>query len=235
MLVSLIIIGIMLGLFLLYSLIPTFLYRLLDIGMIQRGKKKKSVAITFDDGPHSFYTPQILDLFKENNAKTTFFVVGENAEANPELLIRMKKEGHAIGIHHYRHTSNWLLTPSQSRIQCQKTADVIESITGERPVYYRPPWGHLNAFVHWSAHPFVIVMWSAILGDWKVKLGKDRLLKRLKKHSTDGAIIVLHDRGDNPGADKEAPAMTIETLKVFFDAQNGDKSFVSLPQLLNKD
>ncbi len=146
----------------------------------------------------------------------------------------MKEEGHEIGIHHYRHKSNWFLSPLGVKQQCQKTADIIESIIGEPPYYYRPPWGHLNALVHLGSKPYKIVMWSAILGDWRLALGKARLVSRLKKTVKDGAIIVLHDRGDNPGADAEAPAMTIEALDEFLNGSGKDYEYVNLSTLLKK-
>ena len=67
---------------------------------------EKIIALTFDDGPHKKYTPEILDLFAEYNAKATFFIVGENAEKNPEVILRMYEEGHELAIHTYTHPLN---------------------------------------------------------------------------------------------------------------------------------
>ncbi|WKB36275.1 polysaccharide deacetylase family protein [Terrilactibacillus sp. S3-3] len=140
----------------------------------------------------------------------------------------MRREGHTIGIHHYKHVSNWFLTPWGSRNQCRKAADAVERITGERPVYYRPPWGHLNLFLPISARPFRVVLWSAILGDWKLSLGKERLKQRLRDHIRDGAIICLHDNGENPGADDDAPANTIAALNEFLPEVQGKYDFVPI-------
>ena len=63
----------------------------------------KYIALTFDDGPHPVYTPEILDILKENNAKATFFVIGKNAKNYPDLILREKEEGHEIGNHTYSH------------------------------------------------------------------------------------------------------------------------------------
>ncbi len=79
MFIILIIIGFIIGLFLLYSIIPTFLFRMLNLGVIQKGETAGQAALTFDDGPHPVYTPKLLDLLKAYHVKATFFVVGENA------------------------------------------------------------------------------------------------------------------------------------------------------------
>lgn len=217
--------------FIVYSIIPTIAMRSFAFGIFKTSHLKRKVALTFDDGPDAKYTPELLDLLKKYHVKATFFVVGEHAEKNPELLKRMRREGHAIGIHHYKHVSNWFLTPWGSRKQCRKAADAIERITGERPVYYRPPWGHLNLFLPVSARPFRIVLWSAILGDWKLSLGKERLKQRLRDHIRGGAIICLHDNGENPGADDDAPANTIAALSEFLPEVQGKYDFVPIGAL----
>ncbi|WP_141604688.1 polysaccharide deacetylase family protein [Terrilactibacillus laevilacticus] len=219
------------SLFIVYSIIPTIAIRSLSIGIFQRSHTKGQASLTFDDGPDQLYTPMLLDLFKKHNVKATFFVVGEHAKKNPDIIKRMHEEGHTIGIHHYKHVSNWFLMPWQIRKQCKMTADLIESIIGERPIYYRPPWGHLNLFIHWGAKPFRLVLWSAILGDWKLSLGKDRLKKRLQEHIKDGAVIVLHDNGENPGADERAPENTISAVTEYLEENHGKYEFVSIHTL----
>jgi len=199
--------------FILYSLLPTIIMRGLSIGVFNRCDVKEKIALTFDDGPHPLYTPRLLDLLKKYHVQATFFVVGSFAEAHPELLKRMVSEGHEVGIHHYRHTSNWLLTPFASRREVRKTAEVIEKITGQSPRFYRPPWGHLNVFSSWSRRPYVLVIWSHILGDWNKKVGRKRLESRIRQSIRDGAIIVLHDNDQTPGADEGAPEIMLDALQ----------------------
>ncbi|TCP19981.1 peptidoglycan/xylan/chitin deacetylase (PgdA/CDA1 family) [Scopulibacillus darangshiensis] len=218
-------------LFICYSILPTVIMRAFALGVFQRSKVPNKAALTFDDGPDPVYTPKLLDLCLEYKVKATFFVVGEHAAKHPEIIKRMQKEGHTIGIHHYRHLSNWFLSPWAVRRQCRQTADVIESITGIRPQYYRPPWGHLNLSVKWASAPFKIIMWSAILGDWRLGLGREKLKKRLLDNVNGGAVIVLHDCGVNPGADEEAPAMMLRALEEFLDEIGGQYNFVTIDAL----
>lgn len=218
-----------------YSLLPTVLMRGLSLGLFNRSRVKGKLAFTFDDGPHPVYTPRLLDLLKNYKVKATFFVVGSFAEEHPEIIKRMDQEGHELAIHHYKHTSNWLLTPFASHRECVKTADVLERIIGERPVYYRPPWGHLNLFSWWSRRPFHLVLWSAILGDWNRKVGKIRLEKRIRKSVKDGAIIVLHDNDQTPGADEGAPEIMLSALQEVLKDVHDKYQFVTIDELYKEN
>lgn len=225
------ILGVLLVLYIIYTLVPTFLMRLFSLGVINKLHVPGKMALTFDDGPDPDYTPRLLDLLKEYNAKATFFVVGEFAEQYPDIVRRMVSEGHEVGTHHYRHLSTWLLTPVDVKRQCYWASKVVERITGQLPVYYRPPWGHLNLFSYWSAKPFKLVIWSAILGDWSLRLGSERLLGRLRRRSRDGAIIVLHDCGKTPGAHPNAPGNMLKALKPFLEEMHNRYEFVTIRQL----
>ncbi|WP_241654807.1 polysaccharide deacetylase family protein [Sporolactobacillus shoreae] len=215
-----------------YGIIPTLVMRPMFFrGCRSVDGRKEQVCLTFDDGPNAIYTIRLLELLKKYHVRATFFVVGERAEENAGLLKRMAADGHLIGIHHYRHLSNWFLTPYGTRKQCEKAADTVEAITGARPVYYRPPWGHINLFLPLEAHSFRVVLWSAILGDWRIKLGKERLEQRLFHHLKDGAVICLHDDGENLGADNDAPENTIEALEQILKKTTGQYQFVTIDEM----
>lgn len=226
-----IIVLVVLFLYILYTLIPTLLMNVFSLGIINRLSVPDKVALTFDDGPDPDYTPQLLDLLSKYKAKATFFVIGEFAGQYPDLVKRMVQEGHEVGTHHYRHLSNWLLTPLDVKRQCEWASHTVKKITGQSPVYYRPPWGHLNLFSYWSARPYRIVIWSAILGDWNIKLGSDRLLKRLRKSIHGGAIICLHDCGKTPGAHPNAPENMLKALQPFLEENYQKFEFVTIREL----
>lgn len=93
----------------------------------------KVMYLTFDDGPSSEVTPQILDVLKEYNIKATFFVLGKNAEKNPEVLKRMAKEGHMIANHSYSHSIDYVYSsPEAFMEEINKTRDIIINTVGER-------------------------------------------------------------------------------------------------------
>ncbi|MFT8317769.1 MAG: polysaccharide deacetylase family protein [Sporolactobacillus sp.] len=220
--------------FLVYAIIPTLLMRgfcFRGYQAMHRGKDPLYVSLTFDDGPNPLYTPQVLDLLNRYHISATFFVVGVRARKYPELLRRMKREGHLIAIHHYNHVSNWFLTPRGSRKQCEKARETVMAITGERPVYYRPPWGHLHLFISQATKGFHMVLWSAILGDWRRALSTERLKTRIDSHLRDGAVICLHDDGENPGANDDAPGNTIAALEEVLPEAVQAYTFVTIDQL----
>ncbi|TCL45941.1 polysaccharide deacetylase [Thermolongibacillus altinsuensis] len=204
--------------FLMYGVIPTVMIRSFSLRIYKKGMN--GIALTFDDGPDPIYTPQLLDLLKKHHVKATFFVVGSKAKKYPHIIKRIDEEGHAIGLHHYHHISNWILLPFFVEWELKKTADVIEEITGKRPVLYRPPWGHFNLFTLFTQKRYKTVMWTYILGDWKASLGANRLYERLKNCRKDGAIIVLHDSGSTLGADEEAPKYMLKALERFLKENN---------------
>lgn len=200
---------------LIYMIIPYVITRILGIGAAIRGRTGRKIALTFDDGPDPLYTPRLLDLLKRKGIKATFFVLGSKAEQYPELTRRIYMEGHQIGIHNYTHLPNWLMSPRRVReMHVQRTADIVERITGERPTFYRPPWGILNVGDLFTLRKtYRIVLWSVMGRDWgrarKSKPLKERILSQLEP----GSIILLHDSGDTWGAVPDAPGRMIASLE----------------------
>lgn len=187
--------------------------------------------LTFDDGPNPQHTPRLLDVLQEHDVKACFFVVGSKVKQYPEIVKRMAAEGHTVGIHHYHHISNWILTPWQLKKQLIMTEQAIMECTHENVRFYRPPWGHFNLVTPFVSKKYICVMWSTIFGDWKVVNAKNKLLDGLKNCKADGEIILLHDCGETLGADIEAPRYTIDNLELFLRATNKDEiHFINLKE-----
>ncbi|PWY92997.1 chitin deacetylase [Aspergillus sclerotioniger CBS 115572] len=102
-----------------------------------------TIALTFDDGPSS-YTPQLLDLLSKYNARATFFVLGEASQANPQIIQRIKSEGHQVGSHTYTHTSLPTLSRDQIVQEMSSLESVLQNILGYVPAYMRPPYFDVN-------------------------------------------------------------------------------------------
>jgi len=102
------------------------------------------VYLTFDDGPNTVTTPQILDILKSHGVKATFFVTGRNARLNPGVLQRIRDEGHAIGNHSYSHDYAVYRDPVAFASDLERAEEAIQAVTGTRPVLYRPPGGTAN-------------------------------------------------------------------------------------------
>lgn len=197
-----------------YMMLPWIITRIMGIGIFRRGRVRKQVAFTFDDGPDPKYTPLMLDLLARHNVKATFFVLGSKAEKYPELVRRIHEAGHQIGIHNYTHLSNWLMTPwTVKRKQVDRSANIVQSITGIRPVCYRPPWGIINLFDFFLKKRYQIILWSVMPRDWRSSIGAERMKGKILRRVKDGSVILLHDSGETFGADRDAPEQTMLALE----------------------
>ena len=104
----------------------------------------REVLLTFDDGPNQLYTPTILKILKKNQIRAMFFIVGQEAAKNPELLKEISREGHILAIHTYTHRDINYMSREELIKEIQLTANLIQQATGQRPVYFRPPRGHYS-------------------------------------------------------------------------------------------
>lgn len=173
-------------------------------------KKGPAIMLTFDDGPDSSYTGQLLDLLDAHGIKATFFTVGSFASANPELIQRMAASGHTVGIHSYSHRSAYLMSAAQVSSDLNQSVTALQRL-GINPRFYRPPWGHTTQALVNSAKSRCLmpVYWNVMAQDWQGNISADEIASRLLKRTSPGSIICLHDgRGSNC-----APLRTIAALE----------------------
>lgn len=160
---------------------------------------KKSVSITFDDGPDAFSTPAVLEVLKRRVVPAAFFVVGRRVEEFPYLAARIIDEGHVIGNHSYNHFwwNNFLAGRSLDA-ELNSAQSAIYRATGRWPIYYRPPVGLSNPHLHRGLKRarLIIVGWDVRSFDRKADL--EKVKTRVFKRVRDGSIIVLHDGGVPP-------------------------------------
>ncbi len=170
-------------------------------------KEEKYIALTFDDGPHKVYTPKLLEGLKQRGVHVTFFLIGQNIDGNEDIIREMKEDGHLIGNHSQNHMQ---LTKERTKEACDqinRTNEKIESITGEKPVYVRPPFGSWSEELECMV-PMKVVLWSVDPLDWKTQ-NKNRIVRHIVSHVEDGSIILLHDVYDTS---VEAALEVIDTL-----------------------
>jgi peptidoglycan-N-acetylglucosamine deacetylase len=132
------------------------------------------IALTVDDGPDPVYTPRILDIFRDHAVRATFFVVGGAAEQYPEIVRRMKKEGHDVGSHSYSHPYFHRLSWSGAIREIGMTGWVLDRLLGEKCKLFRPPHGKLSLrslIPAWAAGQQV-VMWNVDLKDYRASPGE---------------------------------------------------------------
>ncbi|MBD2871702.1 N-acetylmuramoyl-L-alanine amidase [Paenibacillus arenilitoris] len=191
----------------------------------------KRTALTFDDGPDDVVTPRILDILKENKIKATFFMLGSQAAAHPEVVRRIVDEGHAIGNHSWSHPRFNDITMEEARKQINDTQQKLEEIAGVRPSLFRPPYGALDEEKEELVYEMklAIVNWSVDTMDWSGLSAPD-ILELVREQIWPGGIILQHSSG---GKDHEL-SNTIEALKqIIPELSEQGYSFVTVPELLH--
>lgn len=157
----------------------------------EKKTEKKRIALTFDDGPHPIYTPQMLELLKEEQVPATFFLLGENVEPYGDVVKEIAKEGHLIGNHTYHHVQITSLSLEEACKEIQETSDLIEELTGTGTEYVRPPFGTWNEELEERLN-LIPVMWSIDTKDWTTQ-NVDWIVRKTVKHAEDHDIILMHD------------------------------------------
>lgn len=159
------------------------------MGQINEGQKK--IALTFDDGPHPYYTEQLLDGLKEREVRVTFFVTGEHASLHPDVIARMKEDGHVIGNHTYSHMQLNSGNREKFKDELVKTNKVIEAITGEEVIYVRPPYGSWDKKLEEELNMFP-VLWTIDPLDW-CSDNVDGITRKVVSKAKENDIILMHD------------------------------------------
>jgi len=174
------------------------------------------ISITFDDGPNPEFTPKVLALLEDFNAKATFFLIGKNAEKYPEIVRQIIAEGHSVGNHSYSHSKNFGFFSSEKVIaELNKTNSVLKEITGKDLKLFRPPFGVTNPNIkralkvtgHFS------IGWSKRSFD-TTNISEEKILKRITSNLKKGDIILLHDSSAKSVAVLEQLLLTLPPHKL---------------------
>lgn len=171
------------------------------------------VALTFDDGPDPVWTPRLLDMLAALRAHATFFPIAPRAAAAPELIERMRADGHTIGLHcdeHIRHSTrgaDWGRHDTASALARLHALHVSPSL-------WRTPWGDLAPWSRRVAaeNALDIVGWSTDTEDWRGDPAAV-MFARTRAALADGAVVLAHD-GIGPGARRADAAQTLAYVKL---------------------
>ena len=161
----------------------------------------RTIALTFDDGPHPESTPALVELLERLQIRATFFHVGKRAEQYPALVQLVAQHGHQIGLHGYEHQS-FLLKGAEALIQeLTQAQTVVAQATGRPPAAHRsvrPPFGHFtaNTLRDLGKGDFQPVMWTLVPFHWLQS--KQATLKQVAAEIGSGDILVLHENLPGP-------------------------------------
>ncbi len=179
---------------------------------------KKAIALTFDDGPHPETTKRVLEILARGGHRATFFVVGRKARLYPDVVKDIHEAGHALGLHGWDHDRlySWK-APTAIRLDIERTQQAIADACGVRPTLLRPPIGHVSSRTATAAKKLgvTLVAWSVRARDGLGEPSGERVLRRIERGLTDGAIVALHDaseKGDFEPASVAALPRLLEAL-----------------------
>lgn len=186
--------------------------------LVRGPAQSRDVVLTFDDGPTSPFTEQILDILAEHKVPATFFMCGKNVERHPEIARRVVREGHTIGNHTYSHPFLYLRTPQFMANEIDRTQETIERVTGVRPNLFRPPYGArwFSLMPILKARGLKMVMWSAAGYDWMYHT--QAIIKATTRGMRSGSVILLHDGHERQPPEKVDRSNTVEALPAIISA-----------------
>lgn len=169
---------------------------------------KKLVALTFDDGPSTETTPNLLDILKNRDVPVTFFMLGGMARSYPEVVKRAKEEGHEIASHTMYHQNLIRIPAAAAEADINEAKVVFKEILGQDVSLTRVPYGNVNDRVR-GLIGAPIILWSVDTLDWKIKT-TDSIVGITMSQVRDGAIILMHDI--HPTSVEAVPRL-IDTLR----------------------
>jgi peptidoglycan/xylan/chitin deacetylase (PgdA/CDA1 family) len=154
----------------------------------------KCVALTFDDGPGP-YTDRLLQILKDNDAKATFFLIGNKVAANPTGAKRIADAGMEIGNHTWEHPNMTTIPPEDIASQFSRTNDAIAGATGRTPALYRPAGGLSNDAVRQAAGRLGLaeILWDVIPFDWANDSNTAATRYLLMTQIKPGSVVLFHD------------------------------------------
>lgn len=163
-------------------------------GIFQPPANRPIVALTFDDGPRASSTPRILEILSREKVRATFFVVGRKAAELPVLVRREHAEGHYVENHSYYHNNLTKLSWEKKLLEWRLCNDIIEGLTGRRPIFARPPGGCIDDSVIRSANEagLTVALWTLNTSDYTGRPASE-ILDTVKKGLRPGTVLLLHD------------------------------------------
>lgn len=155
-----------------------------------------AVVLTFDDGPDPHHTPRVLATLRDHDVRAMFFVCGEMATENRDLVRAIADDGHTVGNHSWTHPLVTRLSRAGVRGELGRTSELIETITGAAPLWYRAPYGAWNrdSFEIGAELGMEPMAWTVDTLDWS-RPGAGTIVRRVREGAAPGAVVLSHDAG----------------------------------------
>ena len=191
--------------------------------VINEYKGKKVLALTFDDGPHSKYTPKLLAILKKYDAKATFFILGSCVAENEEIIKTAYSQGNEIATHGYSHKIMTKLSTDALIKDIKLSLDAINPNISEEITLLRPPYGIVNEKVMKTLNKFGLtcIKWDLDSLDWKLR-NTNKITERVLKQVSDKKIILMHD----------IYKTSVEAVECILQELKDEYSFVTVSELM---
>ena len=152
----------------------------------------KMIALTFDDGPNPATTPTLLATLQRYGVHATFFALGQEAQASPNLIKQEAAQGNEVASHTWDHADLTTLSSAAQTQEIMSAHNLINQLTGQNVMLYRPPYGNYNATTL-AATDLTAVCWSVDTNDWRYVNNSQAVIDNALSSAHDGAIILIHD------------------------------------------
>jgi len=153
--------------------------------------QKKTIYLTFDDGPIPEITEWVLDILEQKKINATFFCIGENIKKHPKIFERILNQNHMVGNHTFNHLKGW---STDAEVYKENTL-LCEDYLPPATYLFRPPYGRITKKQAelLQEKKYRIVMWDVLSGDFEKSVSPETCLKKCIKYTENGSIVVFHD------------------------------------------
>jgi peptidoglycan/xylan/chitin deacetylase (PgdA/CDA1 family) len=194
--------------------------------------QQQVIALSFDDGPHPQFTPQILDLLDEHQIPATFFLIGRHVHQQPELARRIANGLHEIGNHTFTHRILPFLRDDMIVQEIRHTGEIIGEVTGKSARFLRPPMG---LFTKRVVDLIEGCGYEVVIGDVYPRdphrPGREKIYHRVISRARPGSIIILHDGGNSGHVDRSQTVWAVQQIVRQLRGKN--YRFVTISQLVS--
>jgi peptidoglycan/xylan/chitin deacetylase (PgdA/CDA1 family) len=195
-------------------------------------RSSRKIALTFDDGPNDPYTLQLLEVLARHSVKATFFMLGQYAEARPDLARAVAEAGHVIGNHTFRQPNLIFLSANGAKKEIEDCTRALTDAVGPHSSLFRPPFGGRRPASLRLARSLGLepIMWNITGWDWKAP-SADYIEKKVTNRVRGGSVILLHDGGhERLGIDRSKTVAATDRILTRYQSQGYD--FVTIPQMM---
>ncbi len=193
-------------------------------------KSKKTIALTFDDGPSGSKTQKLLNILKDNKMHATFFMVGNRMESFSNIILETLQNGNEIGSHSFSHGNMTRLKKDELIADEIKTNEIFKKITGKDLKLLRPPYGNVNQLMKDNLN-YCFINWNIDTEDWRYR-NQEHIYNEVISKVEDGDIILMHDLYDSTvdAVEKLLPELYVKGYQVVTISEMANLKGIELEQ-----